>query len=57
MIDERGRVLGAHSPLIRHCFLGVFRFARTARADVRDLTHDNMRIRSYKQPRSDLIIT
>jgi hypothetical protein len=34
-----GLSLGAHNPLIRRHFLGVFRFARMALADARNLTH------------------
>jgi hypothetical protein len=41
MIDERGVRLGENNPLIRHRFLRLVRFAKMARADVRNLTHDN----------------
>ena len=34
-------IWGARNPLIRRYFLGVFRFAQMALADVRILTHAN----------------
>jgi hypothetical protein len=37
---------GAHNPLIRHYFLGVFRFAQMALADARNVTHGSIGIKS-----------
>jgi hypothetical protein len=37
---------GAHNPLIRRNFLGVFRFAKMALADARNLTHGSIGIKS-----------
>src|SRR5216684_9019025 len=42
---------GAHNPLIRRYFLGVFRFAQMALADVRILTHKVIGIKSWRTRR------
>jgi hypothetical protein len=39
---------GAHNPLILRHFLGVFRFAQMALADVRTLTHANNKFLGIK---------
>jgi len=40
-------IWGAHNPLIRRYFLGVFRFAQMALADVGNLTHIIIGIKYY----------